>query len=174
MKYMEKPTNFKWDNLGDIEEGRENLGTEVPVLMYRLLQYTMKDIIEREYNIETAQNILRAAGHLAGKEFADNILDLSGDFDFFIANLTQALKEYKIGILRIERSDLDNMKFTLTVSEDLDCSGLPVTDETVCDYDEGFIAGILERYTGESFEVIETDCWASGDRTCRFEASIAE
>jgi len=57
-------------------------------------------------------------------------------------------------------------------SNDLDCSGLPPTDETVCDYDEGFIAGILNHYTKKKFEVKEIDCWASGKQTCRFRAKI--
>ncbi len=74
----------------------------------------------------------------------------------------------KIGILRIESADLANLQFTLTMSEDLDCSGLPLCGETVCDYDEGFIAGIFQQYTGLEFQVKEVDCWATGDRTCRF------
>ena len=28
------------------------------------------------------------------------------------------------------------MTFTLTVAEDLDCSGLPASDETICIYDD--------------------------------------
>lgn len=170
MKYHEKPSRFAWENLGDIGIGRENLGPDMPVLVYRLFQYTLKDILAREYSEETACDLLRAAGHLAGCEFAKNVLDLSGDFDSFIANLQNTLKDLKIGILRIERANMDTMHFTLSVSEDLDCSGLPVTDETVCDYDEGFISGILETYTGKPFEVKEIDCWATGDRTCRFTA----
>lgn len=101
---------------------------------------------------------------------AKNVLDLSGDFDYFIANLTNKLKELKIGVLRIDKADLDSLSFTLTVSEDLDCSGLPISGETVCDYDEGFIAGILETYSSRQFIVKEIDCWSTGDRTCRFSA----
>lgn len=171
LNYMNVPSNFKWDNLGDLKEGRATLGQEMPVQVYRLFQYTLKDILSREYGAETAADLYRAAGHLAGKEFAGNMLDLSGDLDFFITNLQRSLYELKIGILRIEKADSENLRFTLTVSEDLDCSGLPVTDETVCDYDEGFIAGILEAYAGRPFDVREIDCWASGDRTCRFTAA---
>lgn len=170
MKYLDKPSGFHWENLGDIELGRENLGPDMPVLVYRLFQYTLKDILDREYGKETANDLLRAAGHLAGLEFSQNILDLSGDFDHFIATLQKTLKDLRIGVLRIERANMDTLSFTLTVSEDLDCSGLPVTDETVCDYDEGFISGILEAYSGKPFTVKEVDCWATGDRTCRFTA----
>ena len=171
MQYENKPSKFTWEGLGDIGAGRENLGPDMPVLVYRLFQYTLKDILSREYDEATASSLYWSAGHLAGTELAKNVLDLSGDFDFFIANLTNKLKELKIGVLRIEKADLDSLSFTLTVSEDLDCSGLPITGETVCDYDEGFIAGILETYSGHQFTVKEIDCWATGERTCRFSAT---
>ena len=170
MKHQEIPSNFSWDNLGDIQMGRMNLGQDMPVLVYRLFQYTLKDVLEREYGLEAASELYRSAGHLAGQQFAHNALDLSGDFDFFVANLQRQMQDLKIGIMRIEKADLAAMEFTLTVSEDLDCSGLPITGNTVCDYDEGFIAGILESYSGKKFKVKEIDCWATGDRTCRFTA----
>jgi predicted hydrocarbon binding protein len=142
----------------------------MPVVVYRLFQYSLKDILAREYGLQASADLFKAAGHLAGTHFARNVLDLSGEFDYFVTNLQKQLADLKIGILRIEKADLANLSLTLTVSEDLDCSGLPVTDETVCDYDEGFISGILESYTGKKFDVREIDCWASGDRTCRFTA----
>lgn len=174
LKNIDAPSDFTWDQLGDLTIGRASLGDMMPVTVYRLFQYTLKDVLNREWGKEYADELYRAAGHLAGIEFTRNILDLSGDFDYFIANLTRTLNELKIGILRIEKADLQNLTFTLTVSEDLDCSGLPVTDDTVCNYDEGFLAGILEAYTGKKFEVIEIDCWATGDRTCRFTATPRE
>jgi uncharacterized protein len=79
-----------------------------------------------------------------------------------------------IGILRVENADTENMHFTLTVAEDLDCSGLPFTDEVVCQYDEGFISGIMEGYTGKPFVSKEIDCWASGERVCRFDVRVSE
>ncbi len=91
-----------------------------------------------------------------------------------MAQLQERLRTLNIGILRIEKADISKMDFVLTVSEDLDCSGLPIVGETVCDYDEGFIAGILTAYTGKDFEVKEIDCWATGDRTCRFTARLKQ
>lgn len=161
---------FDWNRLGDIAAGRANLGDQMPVAVYRLLQYTMHDELTQRYGRDEADSIFRDAGFRAGTSFAHNMLDKGLAFGAFIAQLQQRLKEFQIGILRIEKSDLDNLSFTMTVSEDLDCSGLPVTDETVCVYDEGFIAGILEYYTGTPFDVREIDCWATGDRTCRFTA----
>ena len=168
-----KPTGhavFTWENLGDIKKGRGDLGEEMPVLVYRLMQYTMMDVLTKDFGEEKANTYFRAAGHLAGTEYANNALDTSLDFDGFVAGLQESLKELKIGILRMEAFDPETGEMMLTVGEDLDCSGLPVTNENVCVYDEGFIAGILEVYTGKAYDVKEVDCWASGDRVCRFKS----
>lgn len=164
---------FRWEDLGDIDEGRPYLGSQVNVAVYRLMQYTLRDVISRRYSEEEANDLLREAGKLAGREFCINILDRTLPFSGFAAELQDRLQAMKIGILRIEQSDLEQMKFVLTVSEDLDCSGLPVSDVPVCEYDEGFIAGILESYLGRPFDVKEIDCWATGERTCRFTADAS-
>jgi uncharacterized protein len=161
---------FKWSDLGDLENGRPNLGLNVPVLLYRLLQYTWRDVMIRELGADKANDIIIKAGKLAGEQFCRNMLDIKLAFNDFISLLQKVLRELNIGILRIEKADIDSLNFTLTVAEDLDCSGLHFSNEIVCQYDEGFLAGILEAYTGKPFHVKEIDCWASGDRVCRFDA----
>jgi len=160
---------FTWSDLGDLEEGRPNLGLNVPVMAYRLLQFTWRDVMVEELGEELEDKIIIKAGWLAGMEFCKNMLNRELDFNGFISQLQQVLKDQAIGIMRVEKVDLDKMKFTLTVAEDLDCSGLPTTNEVVCQYDEGFFAGIFEAYTGKVFQAREVDCWASGDRVCRFD-----
>lgn len=163
---------FDWNSLGDIKEGRGNLGEDMPVIVYRLMQLTMRDVLSKTYGKEAANHIFRESGRLAGVEFAKNVLDTKVDFDTFVANLAKALSELKIGIMRLEMISPDADVIVLTVGEDLDCSGLPVTGEVACHYDEGFIAGILDVYTGKVYTVREVDCWATGDRTCRFKCSV--
>jgi len=166
---MSKENKFEWWRLGDIAEGRENLGPEMPVILYRLMQYTISDVICETIGDAQAEEITRRAGFRAGVAMAENMLDLTLDFDAFISQLQKTMKDMKIGVLKIERADLEKLQITLTIDEDLDCSGLPVLGETVCIYDEGFIAGILEAYTKKEFSVKEIDCWATGGRTCRFD-----
>ncbi|HEX9023589.1 MAG TPA: V4R domain-containing protein [Geobacteraceae bacterium] len=161
---------FKWQDIGDIEKGRPNLGNTMNVAVYRLMQYTLRDVLIKMYSVEQANEALREAGNLAGREFCLNMLNRTLPFGEFVARLQEKLLELKIGILRIEKSDLERLEFILTMEEDLDCSGLPLMGETVCEYDEGFIAGILATYAGKSFDVREVDCWASGARVCRFKA----
>jgi len=165
---------FSWSQLGDIKTGRPNLGLKVPVMVYRLLQYTFRDVMIEEMGAEKTDELIVKAGKLAGRQFCENVLECNVGFNEFISQLQRVLKEQSIGILRIEKADMEQMKFVITVAEDLDCSGLPPTDETVCKYDEGFIAGIMEAYTGKPFLAEEIDCWASGERVCRFDVKRIE
>lgn len=165
---------FVWDDLGDLEKGRPNLGLTVPLLAYRLLQFTFRDVMITELGVEKTNEIIIKAGRLAGQQFCENMLNKALDFNEFVSQLQSVLREQAMGILRIEKVDLENMQFMLTIAEDLDCSGLPPTDEVTCQYDEGFIAGILEAYTGKPFCAKEIDCWASGERLCRFDVRLKE
>jgi predicted hydrocarbon binding protein len=161
---------FNWSMIGNVGGGRPNLGNTMDVSVYRLMQFTLRDVLIKEYNTEAADKIFYEAGKLAGKEFCKELITQKDNFNEFIVELQELLKKLKIGILRIEKADLEKMMFVLTVAEDLDCSGLPVSGETICTYDEGFISGLLSEYTGKSFSAREVDCWCSGDRVCRFEA----
>lgn len=164
--------NFTWENLGDIKKGRGELGEEMPVMVYRLMQFTMMDVLCEAVGEEQANEYFRQAGFLAGSHFAKNVLIQNADLDAWLADLQKKLRELKMGILRVEHIDQDAGEIVLTMGEDLDCSGLPITNENVCTYDEGFLAGILESYTGKKYHVREVDCWASGNRTCRFHGVV--
>jgi uncharacterized protein len=164
--------NFKWKDLGDISLGRPNLGTNTHVLVYRLMQYTMRDVLEKHLGSEKTNEIFVEAGYKAGAEFCKNAIDCSLDFHGFVASLTASLEKFGIGVFRVEKADMEKLSFILTVSEDLDCSGLPYSGVAFCDYDEGFIAGIMHSFTGKDFAVKEIDCWGTGERTCRFKVDL--
>jgi predicted hydrocarbon binding protein len=137
------------------------------------MQFTLRDVIIQEFDAAAAERIYYKAGELAGREMFKNLITERSDFGAFVAELQELLSSLKIGILRVEKSDFEKMEFTLTVAEDLDCSGLPICSETICTYDEGFISGLLSGFTGKSFIVKEVDCWCSGDRVCRFDVKPA-
>jgi len=165
---------FSWDLLGDISNGRPNLGPNMRLEAYRLLQYTFRDIIEQHYGTEKTDLIFYEAGKLAGAEFYQHAFSNINNFNEFIKNLQEKLRDMGIGILRVEKADINKGTFVFTVSEDLDCSGLPDVGYEVCIYDEGFISGLLESFAGSPFNVKEVDCWCTGDRTCRFSAEAAK
>ena len=136
---------FSWDLIGDIQKGRPHLGNETRLEIYRLFQFTVRDVLEQH----------------VGKQ--ENLYA-------FLASLQKKLLEYKIGILRVEQGSKNNAHLLLSVEEDLDCSGLAESGEETCHYDEGFLKGALDFQTGDFYNVKEVDCWCLGGKTCRFEA----
>ena len=168
-----KPLRFE-EYLKYDENSRGNLGEEIPVLVYRMLEYSLKDELVQRFGKETQVEIFRSAGRTAGEYFTKHMLDMDQPMDAFVNQLQNKMKELKIGVLRIEDVDEESGRIILTVAEDADCSGLPVLGETVCNYDEGFIAGVLSTYSGKMYTAVEVDCWATGDRVCRFHANIEE
>lgn len=161
---------FSWSLLGDIAAGRPNLGNNMRLEAYRLMQFCFRDVLEQHLGAEQTDRIFFDSGRLAGGEFYRNTIAPVADSEEMIRKLQTAFKEMGIGILRVEKADLAAGSFVFTISEDLDCSGLPELDYELCVYDEGFLAGLLEIFTGKAFTVKEVDCWCTGDRTCRFTA----
>jgi predicted hydrocarbon binding protein len=161
---------FSWDLLGDIRTGRPNLGERVDIKVYRLMQYTFRDVLEREYGTGEADRLFLEAGRLAGAHFLHNVLPDARNFHALVSSLQNAFTELGAGVVRVEKADPPFDEIILTVAEDVDCSGLPELDYEFCRYDEGFIQGILEGFTGRAYRVRETDCWTMGDRVCRFHA----
>ncbi|AFM39719.1 putative hydrocarbon binding protein (contains V4R domain) [Desulfosporosinus acidiphilus SJ4] len=161
---------FSWNHIGDIADGRPNLGNTASVEAYRLMQFSCRDVMEQYLGTEKTDEVFYQAGKLAGKEFYNHVLTPTKDFNEFLRQLQLALLELGIGILRVEKTDLEHGELVWTVSEDIDCSGLPEMDFEICTYDEGFISSLLECFSGVPFQVKEVDCWCTGDRTCRFRA----
>ncbi|SBW03288.1 4-vinyl reductase, 4VR [uncultured delta proteobacterium] len=166
---------FDWNVLGgNMQIARPGLGGETRVEVYRLFQFTLRDILEQRYGTQAADAIFLEAGILAGREFFKHYCAGAADIPSLAKIIQEQFRDLGIGIVRFEVADPKNMTFQLTVDEDLDCSGLPDSEDHICIYDEGFIKGILDSFTGKNFSVQEIDCWCSGARTCRFKAVLAE
>ena len=157
-------------DVGSVRAILPKLGDLISLIPYRMLQYTVRDVLEQRVGTEACDRLYYDAGEVAGHFFFDGFMTEFKELPFngFAGELQRVLKELGVGVLRVEKADAEKGEFVLTVSEDLDCSGLPDLGLEVCNYDEGFIAGVFFKYTGITFKAKEVDCWCSGDRTCRF------
>lgn len=160
---------FNWELLGDVKDGRPNLGSTVEIEAYRLMHFTMRDVLEKTLGTKQTDKIFFEAGQLAGAEFYKHYIVPVDSTSDFIRKTQEVLKSKKIGILRIEEALFEKGKVMLTIDEDMECSGLPELDYETCVYDEGFISGIFTSFTKENWSAEEIDCWTTGARTCRFE-----
>lgn len=89
------------------------------------MQYCFREIIEEEMGIEKGEKMIYEAGKRAGFSFFTHVLPKPDNFEEFITQIQNALKNFKIVIFRVEEADLNKGKMIVAVSEDLDCSGLP-------------------------------------------------
>ncbi len=159
---------FDASELGDIDLGRSNLGEMMPVMVHRQLEFSLRTELERRYGERIAVEIMRSAGKISGHMFADGYLDLEADFDTFVATLKSSLLEQKIGDLVLESYDIESGQLVMAMVDDLTCSGVTDTRRTMCHYEEGFLAGVMERYKKVPYRALEVDCWANGAELCRF------
>lgn len=148
-----------------------SLSAEIPLSVYRLFLFTLRDTMGRRYGEEATKTLLQNCGRMAGFVLAQKLLDLTlSPSDFFTA-LGDFFVTAKLAVMDIESIDLEQWTIRITLRDDLDCSGLSPTGETYCQYDEGLIAGILYAYTEREFTVLELDCWGTGAELCRFSIS---
>ena len=138
------------------KEGYGTCDEKMPVFAYRLMLYTMIDVFRREFGEEKANKLLRSAGILAGIAFARSYLALDADFKTFLISLRSVIADLKVGTLRIDSFNPDTGNLVVTAEEDPGSSGWPIPHEKVHIYVEGFIAGILEEYTGENYSILGT------------------
>ena len=64
-----KPIQFE-EYLKYDENSRGNLGEELPVRVYRLLEYSLKEELLRRYGKDEQVEVFRSAGRMAGEYFA--------------------------------------------------------------------------------------------------------
>ena len=56
--------------------GRSNLGTEIPITVYRLMEYSLREELADRFGRQEQIQVFRNAGFRAGTFFADHYLNL--------------------------------------------------------------------------------------------------
>ncbi len=65
--FENKKTTSLNDYLNYNQNSRENLGADLPVLVYRMLEYSMKEELIKRFGRDEQIDIFRSAGYMAGK-----------------------------------------------------------------------------------------------------------
>ena len=169
---MERRYPFLCLFLGGLNEGRPTLGRYARLEAYRLMQYTIRDVLEERLGTQQVEGLFYQAGQLAGKEFYQHMIGETHEGQWLLRRLQQVLREMGLGLLRLEEAAPDNSRFVFVLKEDLDCSGGPVKGYSTCFFDAGVFSGVLEAFFHQPYDVVETECWNRGDERCRFEATL--
>lgn len=167
----DKKYRLDWSLIGDIEMGRPTLGHMVSVEVVRMLMLTVKSVIEDSNGSAFAEKVYREAGYQTGQGFFRQYFQTESSSEVFVEQLKKILFKLGIGILNIEYITEACNEIVMTLSEDVECSGMSNHSFEMCHYTEGVISGLLEAHSGSKYLVKEVDCWCTGDRTCRFKAT---
>jgi hypothetical protein len=126
------------------------------------------NIIKKANENRQDNGYFNKAGVSAGREFARNLLDITMGLDEYTDSLSNIMNDYNINDLRMEKFDLMTGDTTIAIEQDIDYNALPITDESLCDFNSGFITGILEMYTGRKYNVSEEKCTDNNNRIHRY------
>ena len=74
------------------ENGRENLGAEIPVAVYRLLEYSIREELKEKFGKEEQIRIFRNAGYRAGVYFAEKHLNPTLELSEYTSQLHNRLE----------------------------------------------------------------------------------
>jgi hypothetical protein len=132
-------------------------------------------------------SLLYAAGHEQGLnspeiELMERIQNTTsiGNLAFLKAvSRLRALLNYPSSFLSrehgiVQSRNLKRKRASLRIFECATAAGTPSFDVNFCDFEAGWIAGILERLTGQSIVVNESKCWGLGYEYCQFDINVVE
>ena len=144
---------------------RPTLGNEINISLFRILNLTLHELSPN------ADKILYSMGEDFGKTTISERINAS-DFEGVLKGLSEEIIESKIGIPEIINVK-DNFA-KLRFKECVFSAGLENVDRTLCDFNSGLIAGVLERKMGKIVKVEEVRCWGKGDGICEFDINMTD
>lgn len=136
---------------------RPTLGDNVGVALYRLLRLVaLEDIIGRG---------AAATSYVAGKKLGGS-LGLT-TLDQFLELCTSL----KIGVIDVPV--LTSSRVHVDVYECITCSGMETVGRTLCHFEGGLIAGVVEGVLGQRTRAKEVTCIGGlGDEACGFDLDV--
>lgn len=156
IKQIERHSDFSYGRMGNMAAGRPTLGNSAPVLMTRLMQRTMAEMLARRFGTGPARRLYYQSGRLAGQEIAFSDLPLQESPPDFWAALCEWFTCSKTANLRQEEDQKETV--ALQMQNGPDCGGEQTEDIAMRHFFAGLFAGIAETYFGTPYR-------------CRFEVS---
>ena len=151
------PTPVQLENA--LQVLRPTLGNEPPIGLYRLVRLVALEEILGRGSAGTA--------YLAGKNLGASLK--MPDPDAFL----KLCHDLKIGRLQVDQQSPTEIK--ADVFECLTCSGLNPVGRTLCSFEAGLVAGVVQDLTHKRTHAREVSCIGGlGHETCGFEVTLAD
>jgi predicted hydrocarbon binding protein len=151
--------------------GRSKLGQLVPVHVFRALRLEgMKEIAGRGANAIIYRGG-RNLGYNIGQDISTRMSD-PGNLNEYLTTVVHTFEQLGIGIVSVAGGSFSDGQVYLQVDECVTCAGIPNIGETVCHFEGGVVAGIIQNFTKSIVTCKEIQCWGKGDKSCVFEVKM--
>lgn len=160
------------DSTDPIVNARPSLGGTVPVALFRALRVDgmMKGL---DAAIGDASTLVYSAGRTVGAPVGKSIAEqANGDLNAFLGGVVDVAQALGIGVISLVPGSLTDKGMTLRVDECVTCAGAESIGKKICHFEGGFIASVVEGFTGSSAIATETLCNANGDDACVFHVDL--
>jgi predicted hydrocarbon binding protein len=133
-----------------------------------MFESAVRKRLTTEFSRGYADYLMRDAGKIAGALFAESFTEEAEGPVEFLQSFRALLKGLGYGVLRVEKADLDRLKFAFSISHGIEPSDTEEEGSTGCSFTEGFLSGALSVRFGEEINVKEIACIAGGETSCRY------
>ena len=131
-----------------------------PFEFFRLIFHTLRiSLLNQGVDIDP---ILYEAGLKVGEALYVKVKD--PDMTNFLGNIAAFWETHSLGFVEVK----DLQPITIGVQDCFECSGLPYLGRPACAFDSGILESLFSSYKQEKVKVMETACYALGDKACRF------
>ncbi len=131
-----------------------------PFEFFRLIFHTMRiSLLTQGVDIDP---ILHEAGLKVGEALYEKVKD--PDMSTFLGNIANFWETHSLGSVEVK----EFQPLTISVEDCFECSGLPYLGRPACAFDSGILESLFSLYNNEEIKVKETQCYALGDKACRF------
>ncbi|EKD27614.1 MAG: hypothetical protein ACD_79C00654G0003 [uncultured bacterium] len=151
---------------------RMTLGNTTSLEIFRIMKTSLQNLISVVLGSEQGALAVYNSGRAVGGEMYEAFFKEIKEFDELIEQFSKLVKDLKIGIVSVIKADFEKGFFEIRVDECVSCSGTSNTGKSICDFEGGIIAGVLQAYLGKRVEAKETHCWGLGDNFCGFEVHV--
>lgn len=141
---------------------RPVLGNDIPLLVFRVFRHFsagyMEEVLGRGAGV-VFQNAGRELGREAGKMlYKENATE-------YLTDVVQFVRDSKIGILKpVEFTD---GRLIVDLDECITCAGMTPIGKRICQFEVGFVAGIVETLTKQRPKAHESLCNMNSERCCQ-------
>ncbi|MCC7550279.1 MAG: ArsR family transcriptional regulator [Methanobacterium sp.] len=131
-----------------------------PFEFFRLIFHTLRiSLLSQGVDIDP---ILHEAGLKVGKALYEKVKHQN--MDNFLENIATFWETHSLGSVEVKSLQ----PLTISVQDCFECSGLPYLGRPACAFDSGILESLFSLYNQEEVKVMETECYALGDKQCRF------